>query len=175
MIQTITYGLVVLIVVLLAYVATRPNAFRVQRSARINAAPEVIYPNIADFNRWAAWSPYEKLDPGMKKTLSGAASGKGAVYEWEGNAKAGKGRMEITDAAPPHKIVVKLDFEKPFAAHNTAAFTLEPSGGATDVTWAMYGPSPFVARLFGVFMNMDTMLGKDFEAGLASLKALAEK
>ena len=172
--QTIAYGFVVLIVVLLAYAATRPNDFRVQRTARFNAPPDRIYPHIADFKRWAAWSPYEKLDPHMTKTLSGADFGTGAVYEWEGNAKAGKGRMQITDASPPHRLVVKLDFDKPFKAHNTSSFVLEPSGGATHVTWAMFGPSPFVAKLFGVFVNMDTMLGRDFETGLSNLKAIVE-
>jgi hypothetical protein len=115
------------------------------------------------------------MDPAMKRAHSGAASGKGAVYEWEGNDKVGKGRMEIVDAAPPSKVVIKLDFLKPFEAHNTAEFTLEPQGDSTHLTWTMYGPAPFVSKLMQVFVSMDSMIGKDFEAGLANMKAAAEK
>jgi uncharacterized protein YndB with AHSA1/START domain len=165
----------VAIAAVLVYAATRPGSFRVERSASIKAPPETIYPLIADLKLWSAWSPYEKKDPAMKRALSGAASGKGAVYAWDGDKNVGKGRMEIADTTAPTRITIKLDFERPFTAHNTVEFTLEPKGEATTVTWAMHGPSPFISKLMGIFMNFDRMIGTDFEAGLASLKAAAEK
>lgn len=175
MITTIIIVLVALVAAILIYGATRPATFRVQRGATINAAPQSLFPLINDFHNWPSWSPWEKLDPAMKKSISGAASGKGSVYEWEGNSKAGKGRMEITDAVEPRKVNIKLDFEKPFRSSNVTEFTLVPEGSGTNVTWTMDGPSPFMMRVMGVFMNMDKMVGKDFEAGLASIKAIAEK
>jgi Polyketide cyclase / dehydrase and lipid transport len=172
----IIVGVIVLgIVVLLVYAATQPSAFRVQRSASIQAPPERIFPLINDFRSWAAWSPWEKLDPNLKRTFSGPASGVGSTYEWEGNKKVGQGRMEITESAPSSKISIKLDFIKPFEAHNTADFTLAPNGSSTDITWAMLGQKPFLFKVMSVFMNMDKMIGKDFEAGLANLKAQTEK
>jgi hypothetical protein len=171
----VVVALAVLVAALFAFAATRPNEFRVQRTARIKAAPGRIFTEINDFHHWAAWSPFEKLDPAMKKTYSGAASGQGAVYEWEGNSKAGKGRMEITDAAAPSRVAMKLDFLKPFESHCVTEFTLEPRGDSTDVTWSMYGPNLFMAKVMGIFVNMDNMIGKDFAAGLANLKAIAEK
>ncbi|MEO8114591.1 MAG: SRPBCC family protein [Phenylobacterium sp.] len=158
----------------LAFVSSRPDQFRVQRSTRIRAAPEAIYPLIEDFHRWKEWSPYEKLDPAMLRTYSGAAKGKGAVYEWKGNEKAGAGRMEILEMTPPSKLVIKLDFLKPFEGHNTAEFDLRPAGETTEVTWAVHGPSPFIAKLMSLVFSMDKLLGKDFEAGLANLKAASE-
>ena len=170
-------AVVVLVVVagILAYAATKPNDFRVQRSAEIKASPEKIYALIADLHGWAAWSPYEKKDPAMKRSFSGAPSGKGAVYEWDGDKNVGAGRMEIIDATAPSKVGIKLDFREPFEGHNIAEFTMIPSGDRTTVTWAMYGPSPFVAKVMGTFFNMDKMIGDDFAAGLANLKAIAEK
>ena len=167
--------LVVAVVVLLVIAATRPDAFRIQRSASMKAPPEKIFPHINDFHSWTAWSPWEKLDPNLKRTYSGPDNGKGAVYEWEGIKKVGQGRMEITDASTPSKITIKLDFIKPFEAHNTAEFTLEPEGDSTNVTWAMLGKKPFMFKVMTIFMNMDKMVGKDFEAGLANLKGIAEK
>jgi carbon monoxide dehydrogenase subunit G len=169
--------LVVLVVVVgvLAAAAMRPNEFSVQRSVSIQAPPEKIYPLINDFRQWPVWSPWEKLDPAMKRTLSGAASGPGAVYAWDGSGKVGAGRMEIKEASVPAKIGIQLDFIRPFEGHNIADFTLVPRGNATEVTWVMHGPAPFISKLMGLFMNMDTMIGKDFEAGLANLKAAAEK
>ena len=175
--MAITIALVVLVLIgiVLALAASKPNEFVVQRTARMRATPDRIFPHIADFHRWAAWSPYERLDPAMRKTHSGAASGPGAVYEWEGNSKVGKGRMEVMQATPPTRATVKLDFEKPFVAHNTATFALVPAGDGTDVTWAMHGTSPMMMRVMGVFMNMDNLIGRDFETGLANLKANAER
>ena len=166
---------VVAIAVVLGLAASKPDTFRVQRTTSIQAAPEKIFPLINDFHTWSSWSPWENIDPALKRTYSGAEKGKGAVYEWEGNNKVGKGRMEITETNPPGKILIKLDFIKPFEGHNIAEFTMQGQGGATDVTWAMYGPSRFMSKLFQVFMNMDTMIGKQFETGLSNLKGLAEK
>lgn len=167
--------ILVVLAVLLGYAATRPDTFRIERAVHIEAPVEKVFPLISDFRQWPAWSPWEKMDPGMKKTHSGAASGKGAVYEWEGNKKVGKGRMEILEAAPLAKVTLKLDFYAPFEAHNITEFTLEARGASTGVNWAMHGPQPFMFKLMGVFMSMDKMVGKDFEAGLASMKAAAEK
>ena len=175
--------IVVVIAVLLALAiavvrilaSRKPDTLRVQRSAAIKAAPETVFPLIADFREWRAWSPYEDRDPNVKRSYSGANSGKGAIYQWSGNKNVGSGRMEILDAPPPDKIVIKLDFLKPFEAHNTAEFTLVPQGGTTNVTWLMHGPAPLLSKLMQVFMNMDNMIGKDFAAGLANLKSITEK
>lgn len=175
MIKIVFIVLVVVIAAILAYAATRPSSFRVQRSASIQAAPEKIFPLIVDFHKWASWSPWEKKDPAMKRTYSGAPSGKGAVYAWEGNKNVGSGRMEITDAPAPSKVTIKLDFIKPFEGHNIAEFTLQPAGGATSVNWSMSGNMAFVMKVFGIFVSMDKMIGNDFETGLANLKAVAEK
>ena len=163
-----------LVAAVLGFAATRPGEFRLRRTHRINAAPDKIFPHINDFRRWEVWSPWEKLDPALKRTHSGAASGKGAVYEWEGNSKAGKGRMEIVESSAPGKLIIKIDFLKPFEAHNTVEFMLEPKANATDVTWSMFGPNPYMMKVMGVFVDMDKMIGKDFEKGLASLKTVAE-
>lgn len=170
-------GAVVLasIAAILVYAATKPDSFRVERSTAMNAPPEKIFPYIDGLKRWTAWSPYEGRDPGMKRAYSGSESGKGAVYEWDGNDNVGKGRMEIVDSTPPHRVVIKLDFLKPFEGHNMAELTVEPKGGQTIVTWAMYGPSPFMTKLIGTFMDMDDMIGRDFAAGLAKLKTVVEK
>ncbi|HEY6981855.1 SRPBCC family protein [Reyranella sp.] len=160
---------------ILVYAATKPDSFRVERSATIKAPPDKIFGLIADLRGWAVWSPYERKDPNMKRTFSGPASGKGAVYEWDGNKDVGRGRMEIVEATPPSKIAIKLDFLKPFEGHNTAEFTMVPAGDNTAVTWAMYGPSPYIAKVMGTVFDMDKMIGNDFEAGLAALKAVAEK
>ena len=167
--------LVVVVAAILIYAATKPNQFRVQRSLAIKAPAEKNYGQIVDFKAWRAWSPYEKKDPDMKRTLSGASSGKGAVYEWDGNKNVGAGRMEVIEASAPSIVKIKLDFPKPFEGHNTAEFTMIPSGDTTNVTWAMYGPSPFMMKVMGTFMNMDKMIGDDFAVGLATLKAVAEK
>ena len=165
----------IVVVGLLIYAATRPDTFRVQRSAAIKASPDKIFALINDLHAWSSWSPYEKKDPAMKRTFGGASAGKGAVYEWDGDKNVGKGRMEITESSPPARILIKLDFFKPFEGHNTAEFTMEPKGDNTIVTWAMYGPSAFMMKVMGLFMNMDNMIGNDFAAGLANLKAVAEK
>ena len=159
----------------LIYAATKPDTFRVQRTVSIKAPPEKIFPLLNDYHNWPSWSPYEKMDPAMKRTYSGPASGKGSIYEWEGNGNIGKGRMEILESTPPSKLGIKLDFFKPFEAHNTAEFQLEPKGDHTDVTWAMFGPLPYTAKVMHTFFNMDKMVGGQFAEGLANLKAAAEK
>jgi uncharacterized protein YndB with AHSA1/START domain len=167
--------LVLAVAGVLGFAATRPGFFTVERTASIQAAPEKVFPLIEDFRRWREWSPYENLDPNMKRTLAGAEKGVGAVYSWDGDRKAGAGRMEITDAPSPVRVTIKLDFTRPFESSNMAEFRLVPKGAGTEVTWAMHGPNAFIGKLFGVFVDMDRMIGKDFEAGLASLKAIAEK
>lgn len=162
--------ILVVFVAILAYAWTRPDTFAVQRSLTIAASPEKLFPFINDFNKWPDWSPYEHRDPNMKRTIGGTPYGKGATYAWEGNKNVGKGRMEILDSQSPSAITIKLDFEQPFEAHNVAEFTLQPVAGGTNVTWAMRGPAPFMTKLIGSFINMDRMVGKDFEAGLAKLK-----
>jgi hypothetical protein len=160
---------------LLVYASIRPDSFSVRRSTSIIAPPEKIFPLINDFSRWSGWSPYERKDPGMQRRFDGPAAGKGAIYAWEGNKDVGQGRMEIADAAASSRVTLKLDFVKPFEAHNKVDFTLEPKGNATEVTWTMNGPMPFVSKVISLFVDMDRMIGQDFEAGLANLKAIAEK
>lgn len=167
--------LVVAIAVVLVLAATRPDTFRIERSATIDAPAEKIFAVLSDFHQWGGWSPWEKKDPDMKRSFTGAGRGKGAVYGWEGDKNVGTGRMEILEASTPSKLVIKLDFLKPFEAHNTAEFTMLPQGNATNVHWVMHGPSPMMAKVMHVFINMDKMVGKDFEQGLANLKQLTEK
>jgi uncharacterized protein YndB with AHSA1/START domain len=175
MFNTIAISTIILITGLLGFAATKPDTFRVQRTTSIQAPPEKIFSLINDFHLWGSWSPYEKLDPTMKRTHSGAVSGKGAVYEWAGKGKAGEGRMEITDTSPWSKILIKLDFFKPFEGHNMAEFALEPKGSSTNVTWSTYGPQPYFAKLMTIFVSMDSLVGNEFETGLANMKAIAEK
>lgn len=175
MLRKISIFFVLVVAVVLAYAATRPDSFRVERTTRINALPATIFPLINDYRGWAAWSPWEHKDPAMTRTYSGAASGTGAVYAWSGNSAVGSGRMEITESVPSSKILVDLHFMQPFEARNTAEFTLAEQDGATTVTWAMYGPSPFVSKIMGLFVSMDEMVGGDFETGLAALRTVAEK
>ena len=167
--------LAIAIAVVLILATTKPDRFSVRREITVQAPAEKIFPLINDFHQWVAWSPYEHKDTGMKRTYSGTESGKGAVYGWDGNNNVGSGRMEILESAVPSKIVIKLDFFKPFEGHNTAEFTMLPQGGGTHVTWLMHGPAPFMNKLMQVFMNLDKMIGKDFEAGLVNLKTVTEK
>ena len=167
--------LAIAIAAILVLAATKPNTLRVQRAIDIKAPAEKIFPLISDFHQWRSWSPYETKDPAMKRTYNGTDSGKGAAYAWDGDKKVGSGRMEILEASAPQKIAIKLDFFTPFEGLNTAEFTMLPQGNGTHVTWVMYGPANFMSRLIQVFMNLDNMIGKDFEAGLANLKKLTEK
>lgn len=169
----VAVGVVIAGVLLLA--AMRPATFSVQRSATIQALPEKVYPLIADFKRWEAWSPWEKKDPAMRRTFGPVSDGKGATYAWDGNGEVGRGSMEIVETVVPSRITIKLDFVQPFEAHNMVDFALAPRGQTTDVTWSMHGPVPYLARIVHMFMDMDRMVGNDFEAGLASLKTAAER
>ncbi len=173
MIQAI-FILVIAAIIVLGYAAFRPGTLRVQRSLSIKAAPEKIFPLINDFRAWDAWTPYNK-DPAMKKTYSGNASGKGATYAWEGNRDVGMGSIEITGESPPLWIDMHLHMVKPFEGHNHVTFALAPVGGATTVTWSLEGRQAYIPKVMGLFMNMDDMVGRDFEVGLARLKAIAEQ
>jgi uncharacterized protein YndB with AHSA1/START domain len=175
MFKKIVMVFALVVVVILGLAMAQPDSFQVQRSATIKAPPEKVMAYLSDFHQWSAWSPWEKLDPNMKRTFSGAASGQGAVYEWLGNDEVGQGRMEITENAAPSKLAIKLDFIKPFKSTNQTVFTLQPQGDGTTVTWTMTGPSEFITKLMGVFVSMDKMIGKDFEKGLTQLQAAAEK
>jgi uncharacterized protein YndB with AHSA1/START domain len=175
MVRKILLGLVILIGLVLAYAATRPDTLAVERSAVINAPPGEIYAQLHDFRRWAAWSPWERLDPAMQRTHSGPSSGVGAIYEWKGNSDVGQGRMEIIDATPPQRLVIDLRFMEPYEARNTTTFTATPhAGAATMVTWRMEGSRPYFAKLMGLFVNMEQMIGTDFERGLTNLKTVLE-
>jgi hypothetical protein len=150
------------------------NTFRVERSIAINAPATAVYSQLVDFHRWREWSPWEGLDPNLQRHYGGPDSGVGATYEWEGNRKAGKGRMEIVNVNEPSNLTIKLDFLKPFKAHNQAHFELAEHAGATNVVWAMTGPKTLLTKIMGIFTSMDKMVGPDFEKGLARLKAVAE-
>ncbi|HKH92794.1 MAG TPA: SRPBCC family protein [Gemmatimonadaceae bacterium] len=159
---------------LVGYAATRPADFRIQRRARIAAPPSRIVPHLDDFRAWAAWSPWEKLDPAMKREYGGPARGVGATYAWDGNKKAGAGRMQIT-RADEERVVTSLDFTRPMRTSNVAEFALAPQDGGTEVTWTMTGSNDLMGKLFGVFVNMDQLVGRDFETGLANLRSVSER
>jgi len=175
LIKKAVIALAVFVAALLIYAATKPDSFRIERSIVIKAPQERIFALIDDFHQWEAWSPWEKIDPALKRTYSGVAKGKGAVYAWEGNSNVGSGRMEIIDSTPPSKILLDLDFSAPFEAHNSVQFSLEPQGDAVKLTQAMYGPSPYMSKVMGIFFDMDKMVGEKNEEGLARIKVLAEK
>lgn len=167
-------ALVLAVVGVFGYAMTMPDGFRVERSTLIAAPPEKIVAIVTDFKRGGEWSPWEKLDPAMKRTYSGAPAGVGAIYEWDGNDDVGAGRQEIVKAEPG-LVSMKLDFLRPFEANNMADFNLLPEAGGTKVTWSIYGPNPLMSKIMGVFMDIDAMVGADFAKGLAALKELAEK
>lgn len=175
MFKKIAIGFAVLVMAILAFAATRPDTFHVERTVSMKALPEKVFPLINDLRAQAQWSPWEKLDPKMKKTLSGPETGKGAAYEWDGNSEVGKGRIEIVDAVAPSSVTLKLDMLEPMEGHNTVEFKIAAKDGVTYVTWAMHGAQPYIGKLFSVFVDCDKMVGAQFESGLASLKAIAEK
>jgi Polyketide cyclase / dehydrase and lipid transport len=151
-----------------------PDHYLVERAITVSAPASSVYSRLADFRQWRAWSPWEGLDPDLRRTYSGADSGKGAVYEWAGNRKAGEGRMEITDAAEGSRLQIALDFLKPFKSSSITTFTLADHGDETTVTWTMTGAKTFTTRVMGIFKSMDAMVGPDFEKGLAQLKVVSE-
>ena len=174
MLKKILIALVVIVIVFVIIVATRPSAFTITRSALIVAPAEIVFAQVNDLHKWDAWSPWAKLDPTMKQTHEGAAVGVGAIYSWDGNKDVGAGRMTITESRTNEAIRIKLEFLKPFAAVNDIEFTFKPDGNQTTVTWTMSGKNNFMAKAFCMFVNMDKMVGSDFEKGLASLKTIAE-
>lgn len=171
---TLLVIVVLAVVALLGIAATRPDQFRIERSATIQASPERVFPYINDFHRWQAWSPYERKDPAMQRSYEGPSAGEGAAYGWSGNKDIGSGRMQITESTPSSRVEIKLEFFAPFKATNTAEFLLEPHGDGTQVTWAMHGRSHFIHKVMGLVFNMDKMVGKDFEEGLGYLRSVSE-
>ena len=174
MLKKILVGIVAVIAVFLVVVALQPADFRIARTATIAAPPSTVFAQVNDFHQWEAWSPWEKLDPSMKKTFEGPSSGVGSIYSWVGNDQVGEGRMTLMESKPAELIRIKLEFLKPFAATNTAEFAFKPEGTGTSVTWSMEGKKNFVSKAFCLFMNMDKMVGGDFEKGLAQMKAVVE-
>lgn len=168
-------AIVVIVAVLLVYASTRPDRFRIERSTLIDAPASQIYPHLMDFHAWRAWSPYEMRDPDMSRVYGGAEKGVGATYAWEGNSNVGSGSMEILEANEPSRLVIDLNFTAPMKARNTAIFTLTPEENGTRVTWAMEGEANLVAKTMQIFMDMDKMVGPDFETGLATLKSEVEE
>jgi hypothetical protein len=165
---------VILAVVFAVVVALRPAEFRIARTATMSAPAPVVFDQVNDFHHWDAWSPWAKIDPAMKQTYEGAPAGTGAIYTWIGNKQVGEGRMTILESRPSDLVKIKLEFMKPFKATNAAEFTFQPQGAQTAVTWSMSGRNNFFLKAFGLFMNMDKMIGGDFEKGLASMKAVSE-
>jgi hypothetical protein len=175
-----TLGIIVLVIAALLagvmiYATTKPDSFGVTRSTTVKAPPEKIFASINDFQQWRVWSPYENKDPAMKRTFGAVTAGPGATYAWDGNNEVGQGDMAIIATTVPTLVTIKLHFIKPFEGTNQVDFRLEPQGDSTRVTWDMRGPAPFITKLMSTFFDMDKMIGKDFEVGLANLKALAEK
>ena len=174
MLKLIAIVIVVLIAAILIYASTKPDIFHVERSINIKASPEKIFPYINDFHLWDAWTPYNK-DPKIKKTYSGSDSGKGAHYAWEGNKDVGVGDITITDTTPPSKLVFDLHMIKPFEGRNVAKIHLNAAGDSTNVTWSLVDKHNLMLKTVSLFINLDNVIGKDFEIGLARLKAIAEK
>jgi hypothetical protein len=170
MVKILLAIVVVAVAGVLVAAAAKPDTFRVQRSILVTAQPDQVFPLIADLHRFTTWSPYEQKDPAMERRFSGPEAGPGAQYAWKGNREIGEGSMEILSTSP-NLVGMRLDFVKPFEAHNQVEFTLTPVTGGTQVTWALHGPHPLVARIMSLFFDMDRMVGADFEAGLANLKA----
>ena len=162
------------VVAVLALAATRPNSYHVTRTATIAASPAAVFAQVNDFRRWEAWSPWEKLDPAMKRTFSGPEAGKDAAYGWVGSDKVGEGRMTILESEPDARIGIRLDFIKPFEETCQVGFTFAPAGEGTNVTWTMDGNHTYMSKVMCVFMDMEKMIGTDYEKGLAQLKTLAE-
>jgi hypothetical protein len=170
----ILLALVFIAIIFFIVIAGRPDEFIVARSTKISAPPAIVFAQVNDFHKWEAWSPWAKMDPACKNSYDGAAAGVGADFAWDGNKKVGAGRMTIIESAPSDLIRIKLEFLKPFKATNTAEFTFQPQGSQTFTTWIMTGKNNFFFKVFGLFMNCDDMVGKDFEKGLAAMKSEAE-
>jgi hypothetical protein len=169
-------ALVLAVAAVLLIAATKPATFKVERQTIIAAPSAAIFPHIADFHQWAAWSPWEHLDPQMRKTYSGPPTGPGSSYAWSGNSDAGEGKMTVLESRPNEEVKIRLEFLKPFAATNTTTYSLRPVSGdnGTQVVWSMEGPNSFMGKVISVFADMDALIGKDFETGLANLKRVSE-
>lgn len=174
MLKKIGIGLAAALALFALFVATRPAEFRIERSARIAAPPLAVFALVDDFHAWTRWSPWEKRDPLLEREYTGAGAGEGAVYAWRGNAEIGSGRMTITESLPAERVAIRLEFFEPFEATNQAVFAFREAAGGTEVVWSMEGRNGFAGKLISLFMDMDSMVGKDFEAGLAAMKAAAE-
>lgn len=174
MLKTIAIAVAVAVLAILIYAATRPNTFHVERTIDIKASPEKLFALINDFRQWDAWTPYNK-DPAMKKTYGGNASGKGATYAWKGNKEVGKGEISITESEPNSRIAFDLHMIEPFEGRNHVVIALKAAGGTTTITWILEDHPNYFLKLMSVFINMDKMIGRDFEVGLARLKAVAER
>lgn len=174
MLTKILIGLVVVIVILLIVIATRPDSFRVERSIVVNAPADSVFPHLNDFRKWMAWSPWEKLDPDMERTYGMPSAGAGATYAWNGK-KAGAGNMTITESTPAQRIDIRLEFTKPMKSVNTTVFEFTPAKGGTRVTWTMTGDHNFMSKAMCLVVSMDKLVGGDFEKGLSNLKAVAER
>jgi len=174
MLRRILIGIAAVLVVLLIVIATRPATYRVERSTRIAAPPDVVFGLVNDFHAWEGWSPWAKLDPAMKTTYGGPASGVGATYDWSGNSKVGEGKMAITESQPAKKVGIRLEFIKPMPGITQTDFDLRPEGGGTQVSWVMTGTNDFLGKAFSLVADMDSMIGKDFDKGLAAMRTQAE-
>jgi hypothetical protein len=174
MLIPILIGVAAVVALLLIVVAMQPAAFRIARTAKMNAPPSAIFPHINDMQAWLPWSPWEKLDPTMKRTYEGASSGEGSVYSWVGNKNVGEGRCTITESRPHELVRMQLAFIRPFKATNGAEFTLTTEGEQTAVTWSMTGERNFMFKAMNLVMNMDKMCGGAFEQGLKDLKEIVE-
>lgn len=165
----------VVLAIFVAYVATRPGVYKVERSLVMNASVSEVFPRVVIFRKWTTWSPWANLDPGMKVEYSGPKGGVGSVYYWKGNDRVGEGRMTMTGALKDQLVEIKLEFIKPWEQTSKTTFTFQPEGSGTKVTWSMTGERDFVGKLFGLFMDMDKMVGPDFEKGLLALKTQADE
>ena len=174
MIKRILLGVAVLLIAVVIFVAGRPSAYRITRTATIPAPAAEVFAQVNDFHKWEAWSPWAKLDPAMKTTYEGSSSGAGAIYSWTGNDQVGAGRMKIAESRTNELVRIDLEFIKPFASTSVTEFTFKPAGNQTELTWVMSGNNNFMARAFTLFVNMDKMIGADFEKGLAQLRTATE-
>jgi uncharacterized protein YndB with AHSA1/START domain len=174
MLKTILITLVVIVVVFIVVASMQPSEFSVTRTATISAPPPAVFAQVNDLHKWEEWSPWAKRDPAAKKTYEGPSAGTGAIYRWAGNKEVGEGSLTITESRPNDLIRMKLEFLKPFQATNTVEFTFKPQGDQTLVTWTMMGKNNFIAKVLHLFMDMDKMVGGDFEKGLAQMKSVVE-
>jgi hypothetical protein len=172
--KKILIALVVLVGILVAVIATRPATYRVERAAEINAAPAIVFEQVNDFHRWEGWSPWAKLDPNIKLDYAGPAAGEGAIYKWVGNDDVGEGSMTILESKPAERVRIKLEFIKPFAQTSITSFDFKGDAAKSRVTWLMEGQNNFLGKAMSMFMDLDQMIGKDFEKGLGQLKAVSE-